>query len=155
MDQIIKPLVKRQPISHSPEYKAWTKAKERCYNPKTKNFSDYGGRGISMCKEWLNDPHQFIKDMGEKPEPKNNYSLEREDNSLNYSKDNCKWADRKEQANNRRSNKLITYNGYTFNISQWAELLEIKPHTLAKRFKNGWSVEKAFTTPIREAREHK
>jgi len=145
----LKKLEKQKPISHTPEYKAWTKMKERCLNPSCKEYPNYGGRGIAICDDWINNPHKFIKDMGEKPEPKRNYSLERIDNEKGYCKDNCKWADKKEQARNRRSNVWIEYKGTKMLISDWADALGIKRLTLSARLKKGWSVEKAFTTPVK------
>ena len=145
----LKPLHKREPISHTTEYKTWSKIKSRCLCPTDAGYKNYGGRGITICDEWIDDPYKFIEDMGEKPEPKHLYGIERIDNNKGYSKDNCKWADKKEQANNRRSNIVVEYNGVSMTIEQWANALGIAGKTLRRRYHLGWSIEKMLTTPVR------
>lgn len=92
----------------SPTYRAWCKMKSRCYNPNYVNYAAYGGRGITVCSEWLNSFETFLADMGERPERIDALSLDRIDNSLNYSKDNCRWATAQEQASNKRKPKNNT-----------------------------------------------
>ena len=120
----------------------------RCYDPKDRNFKNYGYRGIGVCDRWRLSFEAFCADMGERPEPQHLYSIERIDNNGNYSPDNCKWATKAEQALNKRSNLRLTFNGQTLTLSQWTKLLNFKASTLHNRLKLGWSIERALTTPL-------
>lgn len=81
-------------------YHTWQNIRTRCYNPKSQDFPDYGGRGITVCDRWLNSFIDFYKDMGDKPFK--NAQIDREDNDGNYEPDNCRWVTPKVNANNRR-----------------------------------------------------
>jgi len=84
-------------------YRSWTHAKNRVFNPKNDRYYSYGGRGITMCKEWADSFEQFYEDMGERPLGK---SLDRIDNNGNYEPGNCRWATPSQQVNNRRTSRL-------------------------------------------------
>lgn len=127
----------------TPEYRTWGAIINRCENPKSKSWLNYGGRGIAVAEVWRNSPEQFLKDMG--PKPGKGWSIERLDVNGPYSPENCVWATAKEQANNTRSNVNLTYKGVTKTLTQWAEELGIHSNSLRDRItaRNG-SVEEAL-----------
>lgn len=132
--------------TYAPEYASWCDMKSRCNNPNNVSFDNYGGRGISVCERW--DKYQnFISDMGNRPTLK--HTLDRIDNDGNYEPSNCRWATRKEQQRNRRTNHIIEFNGESKNITDWSNDLGIKLTTLIGRLDRGWSIEKTLTTPVK------
>lgn len=124
-------------------WEAWAAMRKRC-NCKTHRFyKDYGMRGILHDPRW-DQFEEFLKDMGEAP-IKN--SLDRIDNDLGYSKDNCRWTDQKTQCNNRRSNVFVEFNNQKLTVAQWADAVGIERKTLEYRIRVGWDAERALTTP--------
>ena len=129
-------------MSGTKTHKTWKSMLERCTNPNSESYKNYGGRGISVAPEWSSF-EQFLADMGERPE---GTSLERKDNSKGYCKDNCQWATPKQQARNRRSNINITWKGETKTLTEWCEILNKPYMTIRTRIVKGWSIDRAFTT---------
>jgi len=131
-------------LSDTPEYHTWCALRKRCQNPNDPAYHHYGGRGISVHPSWA-DFTTFLNDMGQRPSPK--HTLERLDNDGDYAPGNCKWETRKAQANNRRSSRLIAFNGETRTLSEWADFTGIKPRTIYQRLYNGWPIDQALTVP--------
>jgi hypothetical protein len=130
----------------SREYKSWDTMKSRCNNPKDPSYTRYGARGITICERWVHSFENFYEDMGERPLE---MSLDRKDNDGDYCKENCRWATRREQQNNRRDTKWIEYHGEIKTINQWAKDLNIGVETLRRRIKNSnWTKEEALTLPL-------
>lgn len=107
----------------SKEYTTWACMKQRCYDEKCKSYINYGGRGIVVCENWCDNFSKFYEDMGKRPSKE--YSIDRIDVNGNYCKENCRWATKKEQNRNRRTNIFVTYKDKTQCISAWAEELKI------------------------------
>lgn len=132
--------------SNSPEWVAWRAMKQRCYDPKFRAFPYYGGRGISVCERWRNSFDAFYADMGLKPSSA--HSLDRIDVEGNYEVSNCRWATAVEQSANKRIVKKIEWRGRCQSVRQWADELSIEYDRLDDRLRKGWSVERAFSTPV-------
>lgn len=137
-------------VSKMPEYRAWISMKVRCYDKSNNRYHRYGARGIEVCEEWRNDFLAFLKDVG--PRPSDKHSLERVDNNLGYQPGNCEWRLPKDQARNRVSNTLVTHNGQTKCIAEWAEEVGIPQSVLSRRIREGWSAEDAITLPLGSAK---
>lgn len=120
--------------------------KKRCSYKKSKHYKNYGGRGIRVCKRWLNSFENFYADMGSRPSSK--YSIDRINNDGDYKPSNCRWATRKEQCNNTRQNHIITYNGVTLTMTQWARKIGLTRNVLKRRLALNWSVERSLNTPF-------
>ena len=126
----------------TPEYRIWLSMNDRCRNPKNKQFCDYGGRGIRVCDEWQG-PCGFemysrhIESLGPKPSEK--HSLDRIDNNGNYEPGNIRWATKKEQQRNKRTNRLIVIDGATKCLAEWAEVSMTPVSTIRGRLTRGWS----------------
>lgn len=122
-------------------YAVWQAAKQRCINPKDPAYGRYGARGIYVCERW-DSFENFIADMGDRPL---GATLDRIDNNGPYSPENCRWASRKEQSNNREANVKITHNGVTLTAMQWSEKIGLHINTLLQRYHANWPIEKVLT----------
>lgn len=128
-------------------YAVWNAMRARCSNPNNGSYADYGARGITVCERWQKFEN-FLADMGV---PAPGMTLERKDNDLCYSPDNCVWAPRFVQNRNTRRNLFITYQGRTQILTDWARELDLPLLCIWKRLNRGWSVDRAFTQPVRKA----
>jgi len=125
-------------------YKIWVGIKQRCYNPNEKHYHRYGGRGITMYPEWVNDYGAFKAYVGDAP---TGMTLDRIDNDKGYEPDNLRWVSRKTQANNRVTNVTVTHNGLTMTLKQWSEHLGWKYGLIASRWKKGIRGDELFAEP--------
>lgn len=129
-------------------YRIWQMMKNRCHNPKTSRFPDYGGRGITVCDEWKDD-FQAFHDWAMANGYEDHLTIDRKDNDKGYSPENCRWTTALVQGNNSRHNHMITHNDKTQSLSDWARELGFSFHTLSNRINRyGWTVERAFNTPV-------
>lgn len=135
-----------------PIFKIWSAMMIRCNDPNNKRYPRYGGRGIAVCDRW-HDVKNFIADMSKGY--RKGLQIDRINNDKGYSKENCHWVTRTEQARNKSSNVLITFNGETHCLKEWSHLLGITYGTLVERVQVlGWPPEKALTQPVREGNYH-
>lgn len=142
MDKRIKHGLRKHPL-----YNVYQYIKQRCYNINDKDYKNYGGRGIKVCDRWLESFANFLEDMGERP---TGMTIDRIDVNGNYCKENCKWSSLLEQNNNMRSNKYITYNNETLTYAEWSRKLGGNSSLVSYRITiQGWSEEKAVSTPIK------
>ena len=125
----------------------WANMIDRCYNPDAQSYHWYGARGTGMCERWQHSVAAFIEDMGFPPTLK--HSVDRIDCNGNYEPSNCRWATQEEQNNNTRRSKLITWNGKTQSVRDWAKEYNIGARALSERLRRGWDLEKSLKTPGR------
>lgn len=137
-------MYKTHGMTKSREYKSWRSMKDRCTNPNNGDFDHYGGKGISVCEEWIDSFEAFLEDMGPRPVGQ---TLDRIDSNKNYCKENCRWAPQLVQIRNRSCVKSIAWNGETKTIMEWASQFGISHVTLRKRLRN-WPLEKAMTAEL-------
>lgn len=143
---------KRHGLTRTPTYITWRGMIHRCYKESDKNYHRYGARGIRVCDRWKIFDY-FLADMGLRPSP--NHSIDRIDNDGNYCQENCRWATVKEQARNRRTNRLIEFRGERKTIHEWAEIFGFNVNTLKDRLLQGWPIHKALETPADVSKRNK
>lgn len=134
--------------SASLTYSTWVGMNERCHYEKNISFRYYGALGIQVCNEWRGPGgfQRFLSDVGLRPS--RSHSLDRIDSNGNYEPGNVRWATNKEQGRNKKSNRIIEFNGEKMILSDWASRLGIGQGTLSHRLNSGWSIERAITTPL-------
>jgi len=129
----------------TPEYRIWSHAKSRCHNPNDAAYQNYGGRGVVMCQEWRESFEAFLAHVG--PRPSSAHSIDRyPNNDGNYEPGNVRWATKKEQERNKRTNRVVEYEGVQRTMKEWAEVFGIKYETLIRRV-DAYGVDEAFALP--------
>lgn len=127
----------------SPLYRVWGGMKSRCTNPRVKQYADYGGRGISVCDRWQSFAN-FLEDVGDGFAP--GMTLDRIDTNGDYSPENCRWATRRVQNNNKRNNNYIEFQGAVRSLTEWARIKGLRPGTVRQRYYvYGWPIERCLT----------
>ncbi len=136
-------------------HRIWANMKTRCYDPQSRAYKNYGGRGILICDEWRDDFQKFY-DWAINCGYQDDLMIDRIDNDKGYYPDNCRWVNIEVQNNNKRSNIKIEHQGKVQTLAQWSKELEIEMDVLWHRIRvSGWSVERAFETPVDERKSHK
>ena len=135
-------------LSNLAEYAIWATIKARCYSETSAGWVDYGARGIGMSDEWKESFPAFYRDMG--PRPSKEHSVERENNEQGYCKENCRWATKLEQANNRRNSRLYELDGKTKTVSEWCREFGLKYTNVYMRLRRGMSFEDAIAETVLE-----
>jgi hypothetical protein len=134
-------------MSRTRIFNEWRSMKKRCTNKSRKDYKHYGDRGIKVCDEWFEDFMSFYN-WAMANGYKDNLTLDRKNVNGNYEPDNCRWITNKEQQSNRRSNRILVYNGEALTITKMADKYHISRYALAYRLNKGMDIEKALFTPV-------
>lgn len=138
------------------EYKIWGEMIRRCHKPKSWNFKNYGERGISVCDRWrfgeggLAAFECFIADMGDRPTDR--HSIDRNDNSKGYSKENCAWVTYQENNGNRRDTLMVDLDGRTVSLISVCHERGLKAPAIRSRLRKGWPLDRALNEPLQPAK---
>lgn len=129
-------------------YAVWNSMKQRCLNKKHKSYNSYGGRGITICKEWENDFINFYNWAMSSGYNENakfmQCTIDRIDVNGNYEPTNCRWVNQEAQSENRNTSRKIEYNGQVHCLSEWARILKIKRDKLKYKLNKGFSIEEVI-----------
>lgn len=126
-------------------YSRWKSMRQRCTDPSHKSYTQYGGAGITVCDRWQDFAHS-LSDMGECPP---SMTLDRIENSIGYQPGNCRWASKADQNKNRSNIVMLTYQGETKSVTEWATQFGMRQANLTMRLRLGWSIERALTQPLK------
>lgn len=131
---------------YHPLYNVWNAMKQRCYNPNHLAYYRYGGRKIKVCNEWQS--FKPFADWAISNGYKKGLTIDRINNNGNYEPNNCRFVSYRRQANNRKNNHFITYQGETMTLADWGRRVSINPRALLKRLNRGWCIDKTLNTPL-------
>lgn len=143
-----RPFTTKHAESRTRLYAIWAKMISRCENQNEPTYPYYGGRGITVCREWRVS-YETFRDWANEHGYQADLTLDRVDNNDGYRPDNCRWATMQTQSRNRRSNRILSYNGRDYSQAELAEKSGLKYGTFARRIRLGWSVERAISEPLR------
>lgn len=129
-------------------YNTWLNIKQRCCNPNNPRSKNYGLNGVTVCNEWLNSFEAF-KNWSLANGYNDNLTIDRINVYGNYEPENCRWITNSAQQSNRRNNRVITFNGLSKTITEWAREKGISIKTLQCRINSGWDIEKALNEPVK------
>lgn len=129
--------------THTRLYRIYTQMKRRCDSPYLEVYQYYGGKGVTVCQEWL-DSYEAFRDWALANGYSDDLTIDRIDVNGNYCPENCRWVDMKTQCRNRTSNIQITVHGETHCIVEWSEITGIKASTIYMRLRRGWNTERLF-----------
>lgn len=134
---------------HTKIYHIYAGIKRRCFNKNDKFYKYYGGRGITICKKWLDSKTGFIDfyNWSMKNGYKDGLTIDRIDVNGNYEPDNCRWVTMEVQVNNRRNTIYLQYKGIKHSLSEWCKITNLSRSTILHRLERGWSIEKTLSTP--------
>lgn len=135
-------------MTSHPAHRNWISMNQRCYNQESNDYQWYGARGIKVCERWQDSFEDFWKDTG--PTWQSGLTLDRKKVDQDYGPDNCRWATRKEQARNRRNNRIVDTPNGPMLLIEAAETYGIDCRTVNSRFKYGWTFTEVFLTPVLE-----
>ena len=144
---------KKHELSKSRLYRIYHHMKDRCYRKTDKRYKRYGGRGIKICNEWLEDFMNFYN-WSMANGYQEDLTIDRIDNNGNYEPSNCRWITMKEQCKNYSRNVVLTYKNETHCMKEWSEILNIKYETIKYRIKKGYSIEKILFVGKLKIRKH-
>lgn len=134
----------------------YTGIKQRCLNPKCKDYPKYGGRGIKICQEWLDDFDNFYAwayaNGYDETAPKGQCTLDRINVNGNYCPENCRWISIREQNSNKNNNHSVTYCGETHTIAEWARITGMSESALYNRANRNWDLDQMFSQNVRGRR---
>lgn len=133
-------------------YRIYNNMKSRCCNPNVSAYSRYGGRGISICDEWMND-FSIFRDWAMANGYADDLTLDRKNNDGNYEPSNCRWVTRKHQGLNRCTNHIVTLFGCSKPLGEWCDLYSINYKTVRDRLRRGWDYQSAITKPIKNKKD--